>query len=447
MLAEGIAGGFSAIYTELSQLETLGVARRGYFVEGLGGAQFALPGAVERLRAQPNGEERQVVLSAVDPAQPYGAALPWPRRTDVERRPARVAGAYVVLSGGEPIVYLERGGRGLQTLVPADDDRIGSALTALVEHVKGGLDQAPGAREGRRRAGDELGARSGAGGARVPGGTEAADAERLMPEGDTIAYAANRIRPVLVGRVPDEVRTPQPRHALDRWAERLAGRAVTSVDTHGKHLFIRFEGELSLHSHLGMTGAWRVYRGGRALAALAASRLAGAERGGPRGGRVRRPAARAPDRLRAPASTSGWRRSARTCWPPSSTSSGSSGSLRGDDPTRPLGDALLDQRTVAGIGNIWKAEGCWEAAIDPWRAIESVTDRQLHAIIDGVRPRMARSAAQGHTAIEPRVYGRRGQAVPPLRRRDPLPRAGRRQPDDVLVSRLPGLTRSVACRG
>ena len=139
VLAEGIAGGFSAIYNDLSQLETLGVARRGYFVEGLGGAQFALPGAVERLRALPAvGEERPVVLAAVDPAQPYGASLPWPR-TDVERRPARVAGAYVVLSGGEPIVYLERGGRGLQTLVPADHDRIGPALTALVEHVKRGL--------------------------------------------------------------------------------------------------------------------------------------------------------------------------------------------------------------------------------------------------------------------------------------------------------------------
>ncbi len=88
VLAEGIAGGFSAIYGELSQLETLGVARRGYFLEGLGGAQFALPGAVERLRArrpvgvgldQQDPETTALVLSAVDPAQPYGAALAWPK--------------------------------------------------------------------------------------------------------------------------------------------------------------------------------------------------------------------------------------------------------------------------------------------------------------------------------------------------------------------------------
>ena len=125
VLAEGIIGGFSAIYSELSQLETLGVARRGYFLEGLGGAQFALPGAVERLRVRggtSSAEEAEpLVLAAVDPAQPYGAALPWPKRdgegTAGRRRPARTAGAYVVMIGGEPVLYLERGGKALQTLV------------------------------------------------------------------------------------------------------------------------------------------------------------------------------------------------------------------------------------------------------------------------------------------------------------------------------------------
>ncbi|HSC04766.1 MAG TPA: DEAD/DEAH box helicase [Solirubrobacteraceae bacterium] len=134
--AEGLAGGFSGIYPELSQLETLGVARRGYFVEGLGGAQFALPGAVERLRAV--GEEgTPIVLAAVDPAQPYGAALSWPDRED-GRRPSRVAGAYVVITGGEPVLYLERGGRALQTLVGYDDPRLEPALVAVTEQVRAG---------------------------------------------------------------------------------------------------------------------------------------------------------------------------------------------------------------------------------------------------------------------------------------------------------------------
>jgi ATP-dependent Lhr-like helicase len=139
VLAEGIPGGFAAIYSELSQLETLGIARRGYFVEGLGGAQFALPGAVERLRGASERQEQPIVLAAIDPAQPYGGVLPWPARENV-RAPSRIAGAYVVLADGEPILYLDRAGRQLQTLVDAEDPRLRPALAALVEQVhRGGI--------------------------------------------------------------------------------------------------------------------------------------------------------------------------------------------------------------------------------------------------------------------------------------------------------------------
>ena len=140
VLAEGIAGGFSILYDALSQLETLGVCRRGYFVEGLGGAQFALPGAVERLRAQRAVEESApIVLAATDPAQPYGAALPWPRRDEEgARKPARVRGAYVVLAGAEPVLYVEKGGRGIATLVDHSDPRLVPAFTALAEFITGG---------------------------------------------------------------------------------------------------------------------------------------------------------------------------------------------------------------------------------------------------------------------------------------------------------------------
>src|SRR5881296_3114783 len=80
-----------------------------------------------------------------------------------------------------------------------------------------------------------------------------------MPEGDTIHNAARRMRAVLLDRVPEEISTPHPRHAADCWPQRLAGRAVRAVDAHGKHLFVRFDGDLTLHSHLRMTGAWGVY--------------------------------------------------------------------------------------------------------------------------------------------------------------------------------------------
>jgi ATP-dependent Lhr-like helicase len=134
---EGIAGGYGAVYGELKALETLGLCRRGYFVEGLGGAQFALGGAVERLRElRPrDGEEPEaLVLAAADPAQPYGAALPWPKRSGA--RAARVAGAHVVLLGGRPALFVERGGRSLVPLRDPDDDWLRPALTALVDHVR-----------------------------------------------------------------------------------------------------------------------------------------------------------------------------------------------------------------------------------------------------------------------------------------------------------------------
>ena len=135
--AEGIPGGYSAVYAELKALETLGLCRRGYFVEGLGGAQFALGGAVERIRElRPREDETAEVkvLAAADPAQPYGAALSWPRRAG--SRAARVAGAFVVLIGGEAALFVERGGKTLVPLRDPDPEWMRPALAALVEHVR-----------------------------------------------------------------------------------------------------------------------------------------------------------------------------------------------------------------------------------------------------------------------------------------------------------------------
>ncbi|MFN2469762.1 MAG: DEAD/DEAH box helicase [Gaiellaceae bacterium] len=138
--AEGITGGYGAVYGELKALETLGLCRRGYFVEGLGGAQFALGGAVERLRelrAAPEGETETLVLAAPDPAQPYGAVLPWPKRAG--GRASRVAGAQVVLLNGKAALFVERGGRTIVPLRDPDEEEwLRPALAALVEHVKRG---------------------------------------------------------------------------------------------------------------------------------------------------------------------------------------------------------------------------------------------------------------------------------------------------------------------
>ncbi|HEV2875402.1 MAG TPA: hypothetical protein VGW14_09660, partial [Thermoleophilaceae bacterium] len=140
VLAEGIPGGFAALYGELANLETLGTARRGYFVEGLGGAQFALSAAIERLRTMRTDEPAgALVLAATDPANPFGATLSWPKRDDEEkqtRRPARVAGAYVVSLDAEPVLYVERGGKGLLPLREPDVEWLKPALEALAEAVR-----------------------------------------------------------------------------------------------------------------------------------------------------------------------------------------------------------------------------------------------------------------------------------------------------------------------
>ena len=113
----------------------VGACRRGYFVEGLGGAQFALPGAVERLRELRKAEDDEpLVLAAADPAQPYGGVLPWPRRAAA--RAARVAGAHVVLIGGEAALYVERGGRSLLPLREPEAEWLRPALDALVAWVR-----------------------------------------------------------------------------------------------------------------------------------------------------------------------------------------------------------------------------------------------------------------------------------------------------------------------
>jgi ATP-dependent Lhr-like helicase len=136
-IAEGIPGGFASIYGELQNLELLGTARRGYFVEGLGGAQFALPGAVERLRSLPQNDGALQVLAATDPANPYGATLSWPK-LEGQRRAARIAGAYVLLRDGEPLLYVERGGKGLLRLGKLDDGEFIECLGALAESAQAG---------------------------------------------------------------------------------------------------------------------------------------------------------------------------------------------------------------------------------------------------------------------------------------------------------------------
>jgi endonuclease VIII len=223
-----------------------------------------------------------------------------------------------------------------------------------------------------------------------------------MPEGDTIRWHASRIAPALLGRAPERVDTHE-RFRGERWSERLSGRTVTAVDTHGKHLLLRFDGGMTLHSHLGMVGTWGVYASGRRWArsrrrAWIILGLNGTEVVEFDGstlelvtdGRTRfdrRLAQLGPDVLADEFDSERFLRR-----------------LRESDPTRGVGDALLDQTIVAGIGNMWKAEACWDAAIDPWRKVSEVTDSEALALIAAARPRMLESAVGGPRVITPHVY-------------------------------------------
>jgi ATP-dependent Lhr-like helicase len=131
-LAEEVPGGFAGIYPVLRAMEEAGTVRRGYFVAGLGAAQFALAGAVDRVRAarDPSNEPGVLTLAAADPAQPYGAALPW---SATPGRPSRAAGAFVVLDDGAPAVFLERGAKTAATFEGSDPSRWADALAALVK--------------------------------------------------------------------------------------------------------------------------------------------------------------------------------------------------------------------------------------------------------------------------------------------------------------------------
>lgn len=146
--AEGVEGGFSAAYRVLSVFEDNGQARRGYVVEGLGAAQFAMDGAVDRLRAvstardrtEPGADPRALVLAAADPANAYGAALPWPEPPDgAGHKPGRKAGSLVVLVDGELTLYMERGGKTLLAWpTDPDDPALRAAAAALASAARAG---------------------------------------------------------------------------------------------------------------------------------------------------------------------------------------------------------------------------------------------------------------------------------------------------------------------
>jgi endonuclease VIII len=221
-----------------------------------------------------------------------------------------------------------------------------------------------------------------------------------MPEGDAIHRAAQRLQ-VLVGQML-EVEAPHPRAAVKQLAPVLDGRRLDAVEAVGKNLLLRFDGGLVLRSHLRMKGRWRVLprsadifgqpwlvlRGDEYVGVLSGGSVLELDQGIAR--RV------GPDILAEPVDFDTMLRN-----------------FRAGDPSREVGDALLDQRLVAGIGNLWKAESLWAARVSPWSSLADLSDDALRAVL-----------TQAHGLMRNRLDGLPARAWVYRRKGRPCPRCG-----------------------
>ncbi len=244
-----------------------------------------------------------------------------------------------------------------------------------------------------------------------------------MAEGDTIHRLARRIEAGMAGELVSTVETPNPRSPLARTASRLEGTRIEGAEAFGKHLLIRFEGDLAIRSHLRMSGAWHLYRAGErwrkprrgAWLVLQANGTEAVQFGGPelelvRASRVHRHpklARLGPDIL----------------GPAFETAQGVT-ALRRAGAERELGDVFLDQRVIAGIGNIYKSEGCFEARLDPWRRMADLGEDELTSVVEATATLMRDGLEHGRQPK--RVYRRAGRPCPRCR----TPVRSRGQGDD-----------------
>ena len=374
VVSERTPGGFAAAYKVLSAFEETGRCRRGYFVDGLGAAQFGTAGAIDRLRTfsetDPGDKPAALCLAATDPANPYGGRAPLaPRTSDAGgHRPGRKAGALVVLVDGEldglrrarrqdaadvvrrPGPARSGGGgarrRGAPGVARPDDRR---------ERRRDPAARAPAPRRSARRS-------------RAPASSSPPRGLRTrVPEGDTVFRAARLLDRALTGRVLTASDFRVPQHATAD----LSGGTVVGTVSRGKHLLTRVDRgpeAWTLHTHLKMEGAWRVLDAGQRW---------------PRPAHQARVVLTTADKVAVGFSLGVVELLERDA---EETAVGHLGpDLLGPDwdadeavrrllaePDRPVRDALLDQRNLAGIGNMYAAELCFVGGVHPQTPVGQV---------------------------------------------------------------------------
>jgi endonuclease VIII len=232
-----------------------------------------------------------------------------------------------------------------------------------------------------------------------------------MAEGDTIHRTARVLQEALGGKRILDVAVPNPQSPLRRQTdrlERLRGAAMHEAEARGKHLLLHFEGDLVLHSHLGMRGSWRVVQAGergardrRAWVVLSAGDVEAVELDGPRLDLRTEREVRTDPRLRA---------LGPDVLAPGFDAPTGATALRGTDQSQEVGEALLDQRVLAGIGNIYKCEGCWSARVDPWRTLGDLSDDELQRLVIETAALMRYGLETGRAPRS--IYRRAGQPCP-----------------------------------
>jgi endonuclease-8 len=230
-----------------------------------------------------------------------------------------------------------------------------------------------------------------------------------VAEGDTIHRTARALETALARKTISDVETPSPRSPLRRQGhrvDRLRGSRLERAEARGKHLLLHFDGGLVLHSHLGMRGSWRISsaptrRDRRAWVVLSAGGAQATERGGSHLELRTESEVRSDPRLRAlgPDVLAGNFEAATGV-----------AALRGADQSRQLGEVLLDQRVLAGIGNIYKCEGCWSARTDPWLPLSELGDEDLSRLVIEVAGLMRYGVEIGRTPHS--IYRRSGMPCP-----------------------------------
>ena len=417
--AEGLPGGYGPVYSSSASSRRSASAAVGTSSRASAAPGSRCGGAVERLRESGGRtKEKQpepLVLAAADPAQPYGAALPWPRR--VPGRAARVAGDDVVLLVGDAALYVERGGG--RSAAPDPEKASLHLRSGRARRARAALRpaEASGSQALRRGAGRESRGACRSCSRRAHGRATAGAAaplrpcpRRHRPIGRRRGWRFSQVSELIVEACIRGPVRPESPSALTACLE--------AVEAHGKTLLLRFEAVLNppqSSRHVGNRRTMAARRRARRTVARADRRAgeSGAARRGSAGD------------VGAPCL------GARAGHPRAKLDSDAVvANLRRVDQGRAIGEALLDQRVVAGIGNIWRSEALWHARVSPWLPLADLDDAELHMVVREAARLMAESRDGGNPRREDTGVraARAGAAAsfsrPPSRATPPAPSTG-----------------------